>query len=364
METSTSLPLCIEQLQAQVSVLEAKLAHSNELMSKVREHKHNYSEDFGLVVSVPAKSLLKELIYNPNIFSLDEKESIIEMFSKSMEMRGFYETLGWQVESQLSNVRNEMVPCIRKNAKFFTSLIGKNPIFQDRGLNGKLNMALKETEDLCAKLENIEHFEYGESELFNLKAEIKEAFSKDKSAISLRGGQTIQTDMFFGEYSDIMVNMNRKYFRTHLIGNIIKNLHDHAFKETNNDSSSEIYCSKENMSFWTWLLNIVKFRKNKFTKQNFIDGLPTSVQEKKVRISFRKDMSSEHRINLVIENNGKAFKGDVNEVFEKGIGDGKGEHIGLYSAKQFLKHYGATISMFTNDNGEYKVGFSINLPIL
>lgn len=364
METSSSLPLSIEQLQAQVRELEAKLAHSNELMSKVREHKHNYSEDFGLVVSAPVKSLLKELIYNPNIFSIDEKEYIIEIFTKSMEMRGLYESLGWPVGIQLNKVTNEMVPCIRNNAEFFTSLIGGNAVFQDPWLVSKLKMALNETEGLCAKLENIEHFEYGESEPFNLKAEIKEAFFKDNSAIGFRGGQPIQIETFFGEYSDIMVDMNRKSFRTHLIGNIIKNLHDHAFKEMDNDSSSERYCSKENMSFWVWLLNIVKFRKKKFTHLNFIDELPTSVQEKRVRISFHKDMSSKHRINLVIENNGKAFRGDVNEVFEKGIGDGEGEHIGLYSAKQFLKAYGATISMFTNDNGEYKVGFLINLPTL
>ena len=121
METSSSLPLSIEQLQAQVRELEAKLAHSNELMSKVREHKHNYSEDFGLVVSAPVKSLLKELIYNPNIFSIDEKEYIIEIFTKSMEMRGLYESLGWPVGIQLNKVTNEMVPCIRNNAEFFTS---------------------------------------------------------------------------------------------------------------------------------------------------------------------------------------------------------------------------------------------------
>lgn len=364
METSTLLPLSIEQLQAQVRELEAKLAYSNELMSKVREHKHNYSEDFGLVVSAPVKSLLKELIYNPNIFSIDEKEYIIEMFTKSMEMRGFYECLGWPVGIQLSKVTNEMVPCIKNNAEFYSSLVGKNAVFQDRWLVSKLKMALNETEGLCVKLENIEHFEYGESEPFNLKAEIKETFSKDNFAIGFRGGQPIQIETFFGEYSDIMVDMNRKSFRTHLLGNIIKNLHDHAFKEMNNDSSSEIYCSKENLSFWVWLLNIIKFKRNKSTHQNFIDGLPTSVQEKRVRISFHEDMSSKHRINLVIENNGNAFKGDVNEVFEKGIGDGEGEHIGLYSAKQFLKAYGARISMFTKDDGEYKVGFLINLPIL
>lgn len=364
MEVTTSLSLSIEQLQTQVNELEAKLAHSNELMSKVREHKHNYSEDFGLVVSVPVKSLLKELIYNPNIFSLDERENIIEMFEKSMEMRGFYECLGWPVGIQLSKVTSEMLPCIRNNAEFFSSLVGKNVAFQDRWLVSKLKMALNEVEGLCAKLENIENFEYGESEPFNLKAEIKEIFLKDNSAIGFRGGQPIQIETFFGEYTDIMVDMNRKCFRTHLIGNIIKNLHDHAFKEIDNNSPYDICYPKENMSFWVWLLNIIKFRKDKSTHQDFINGLPTSMREKRVRISFQKDMSNKHRINLIIENNGKAFKGDVNDVFEKGIGDGVGEHIGLYSARQFLKAYGATITMFTKDDEEYKVGFLINLPIL
>lgn len=362
METYKSLPLSIDQLQARISELEAQLTNSKELMSKVREHKHNYSEDFGLVVSVPVKSLLNELIYNPDIFSTDEKEHIIEMFSKSMEMRGFYECLGWSVGIQLKNVTNEMVPCIRKNAEFYTSLIGKNVVFQDRWLVSKLNMALKEVEGLCSKLENIEHFEYGESEPFNLKSEIKETFLKDNSAIGFRGGQPMQIEFFFGEYSDIMVDMNRRSFRTYFLGNIIKNLHDHAFKEM--DSFSEIYCSNEKKSFWGWLRNKIKSIKSKITHKDFIDVLPVSVLEKKVRISFQKDTSNTHRINLVIENNGKAFKGDVNEVFEKGIGDGEGEHIGLYSAKQFLKAYGATITMYTKDDEEYKVGFLINLPIL
>ena len=350
----------IEQLQMQICELESKLALSNELMSKVREHKHNYSEDFGLVVSVPMKSLLEELIFNPGIFSVDERERIVKMYSKSMEMRGAYECLGWSVEKQLSNVKNEMVPFIRSNAEFYTYLVGKNTVFLDKTFVNKLKMALNYTEGLCANLENIEHFEYGESEPFNLKAEIKETFLKDNSAIGNRGGQPMQIEYYFGEYSDIMVDMNRKSFRVHLLGNIIKNLHDHAFMEIDNDSSELV-----RFSFWRRLLNIVKkifkLRISKTSRQNFMDY---SVQEKRVRISFQKDTSNEHRINLIIENNGKPFNGDVNEVFEKGIGDGEGEHIGLYSAKQFLKAYGATITMFTKRDAEYNVGFSINLPIL
>ena len=364
MGASSTSPLSIERLQSQVNELEAKLAHSNELISKVREHKHNYSEDFGLVVSAPVKSLLKELINNPSIFSVEERERILDMFSESMEMRGIYECLGWPVEIQLSKVKNEMVPCIKNNVEFYTSLIGKNAEFQDRWLVSKLKMALNEADGLCAKLANIEHFEYGESEPFNLKAEIKDTFIKDNSAIGFRGGQPMQLEWFFGEYPDIMVDMNRKSFRTHLLGNIIKNLHDHAFNEPNIESSSKSLSHKSSLSFWGWLLNIFNIRNNGASGHDYADSLPVSVQEKKVKISFHKDLTNEHRINLIIENNGNVFNGDVNEVFEKGIGEGEGEHIGLYSAKQFLNAYGASISMFTNNDAEYKVGFLINLPVL
>lgn len=353
-------PLNVEQLQSQINALEAKLAHSNDLMSKVREHKHNYSEDFGLVVSAPVKSLLKELINNPSIFSVDEKERIVDMFSESMEMRGIYECLGWPVGIQLSKVKNEMVPFIRSNVDFYSLLIGKNADFQDRWLVSKMKMALNEADGLCSKLENIEHFEYGESEPFNLKAEIKETFMKDNFAIGFRGGQPLQLEWFFGEYSDIMVEMNRKSFRAHLLGNIIKNLHDHAFNETDKSSSLETLNINRNVSFWVKLLYFFNLRK----RHSITDATPISVQEKRVRVSFQRDTTNDHRINLVIENNGNPFNGDVNEVFEKGIGDGEGEHIGLYSAKQFLMAYGATITMFTKNDSEFKVGFLINLPIL
>ena len=326
-----------EELISRVEELENELKKQdalsqNALMNKVREYKHNYAEDFGLVVSVPAKELFKESLVNPEAFTFEEKERIQEVFISSMEMRGAYEGLGLPISIQLSKVKNKMVPQIRNNAKLFSSIVGKAALFTDRWLTSKLKMALNETESLCCELENIEYLEYGASEQFNLKAELKEAFNKDNSVLGVKGGVPIFPEFIFGDCSNIMVEMNRKSFHSYFIGNIIRNLHDHAFKD-------------------------------------FDEFLPTSsqtVREKKVRIWLKKDEHNEHRINLIIENNGAPYNGDVDDVFEKGIGDGEGEHIGLYSVRKFLNAYGATIKMYTDpENKEgYKVGFKINLPVL
>ena len=46
-------------------------SYISHLRSQIREHKHNYSEDFGLIVRLPAQRLFRELITNPDIFSDD-----------------------------------------------------------------------------------------------------------------------------------------------------------------------------------------------------------------------------------------------------------------------------------------------------
>lgn len=345
----------VEELENELKNQDA-LFRQNALMNKVREYKHNYAEDFGLVVSVPAKELFKEFLVNPEAFTFEEKERIQEVFINSMEMRGAYEGLGLPISIQLSKVKNKMVPQIRNNAKLFSSIVGKAVSFSDRWLISKLKMALNETESLCCELENIEHFEYGDSERFNLMSELKEAFNKDNSAIGVQGGVPIYYD--FGDRSDIMVEMNRKSFRTHFIGNIIRNLHDHAFKHFDEFSQTPSLYKVWWKAFTTPIFKSHKTRTTETTIQ--------TVREKRVRIGLKKDENNEHRINLIIENNGDLFKGDVDVVFEKGIGEGEGEHIGLYSVRQFLNAYGATIKMYTDpENKEgYKVGFIINLPIL
>lgn len=352
----------VEELENELKNQDA-LFRQNALMNKVREYKHSYAEDFGLVVSVPAKELFKEFLVNPEAFTFEEKERIQEVFINSMEMRGAYEGLGLPISIQLSKVKNKMVPQIRDNAKLFSSIVGKAAIYSDRWLISKLKMALNETESLCRNLEDIEHFEYGDSEQFNLKAEIKDAFNKDNLATGLKGEVPIYPEFIFGDCSDIMVEMNRKSFRSHFIGNIIRNLHDHAFKDF--DEFSPTPSSHNNVVWWK---KILLFLTSKFKSHEArtIETENQTVREKRVRIWLKKDENNEHRVFLIIENNGDLFEGDVDDVFEKGIGEGEGEHIGLYSVRQFLNAYGATIKMYTDpENKEgYKVGFIINLPIL
>lgn len=354
-----------EELVSKIQELEDKLFRQNDLMDKVREHKHNYSENFGLVVSAPVQALLKEVMINPDVFTVDERNRIIKMYTDCVEMRGIYECLGWPIGIQLNKVKNIMVPKIRENAHFFSDIIGRALTYKDKWLIEKLRMALDETEPLCCKLENIETFEYGISEPFNLKAEIKDAFNKYNSTVVFWGGTSIQFEMYFEEFSDVQVDMNKKNFRSCVLGNIIKNLQDHAFKDIDD---SRVVSPMLNNCRSLWAKIILSWKKIKLNFSRLCADNPkkclsdVNYFEKKVRILFEKDEKSDHRINLIIENNGKEFDGDLDTVFDNGVGNGSG--IGLYSARQFLKYYGANIKMYVNADEEYKVGFIINLPIL
>lgn len=344
-----------QELISRICELERKSLHLSDLTNKIREHKHNYSEDFGLVVSVPMQALLNEVMSNPSLFSEKEKSEILDLYEESMEMRGFYECLGWPIDSQLARVKKSLVPLISKDVELYNSLLGSHLEFA-QGLVCKLNLALKEQNSLCERLENIEYFDYGEVNDFNLRAEIRDSFNKDNQAKGNMGISQIQVELWSGDYADIKVRMNQKFFKTHVLGNIIKNLHDHAFKEI---EKSQVKTERPKPR--KHVPNIARIIRKRGAGGNEINS-SEEVHEKRVRISFRQDPDNSDRINIIIENNGVPFDGDVTSVFEEGIGEGSG--IGLYSAKQFLNHYGATILMFTNPADEYKVGFSMNLPII
>ena len=171
------LHLTKEELLSKITQLEIEINDLQQLMGKVREHKHNYSEDFGLVVVAPIEGLVNELLNNKDVFTEDEIKEIIESYKASMQMHGAYECLGWPVDIQLKRVKESMVPQIRKNAALYTSILQRKIEFNDKWLVGKLQMACDEATHLCENLANIEHFDYGAAAPFSICTEIKKVFN-------------------------------------------------------------------------------------------------------------------------------------------------------------------------------------------
>ena len=356
------LHLTKEELLSKITQLEMEINDLQQLMNKVREHKHNYSEDFGLVVVAPIEGLVNELLINKEVFTEDEIRDIIESYKASMQMHGAYECLGWPVDIQLKRVKESMVPQIRKNAALYTSILQRKIEFNDKWLVGKLQMACDEATHLCENLANIEHFDYGAATPFSICTEIKKVFNDDRRASGYRGESSIYIDYLFGEFADLKVSMNEKGFRKYVLGNIIKNLHEHAFKEIDELELSHKIINKK-FSWWTkFVVKLLPYSVRMRYMAMYKDVENFKIPEKRIRISIRPSQKDSQRVDIIIENNGKPFYGNIEKVFENGIGEGSG--IGLYSAQQFLNAYNANITMFTNADNEYKVGFIINTPIL
>ena len=75
----------VQELESRIQKLEDERSRLIDLMDKVREHKHNYSGDFGLVVSAPIQALVKEVISNPDAFIPDDIDRIIKIYADSAE---------------------------------------------------------------------------------------------------------------------------------------------------------------------------------------------------------------------------------------------------------------------------------------
>lgn len=309
-----------DELIATITEERAKYANLVSVMNKLREHKHNYAGDFGIVVSTPLRSLMKEMLSNPEAFTQEERDTIFRYYDLSTELRGSYEILGWSIDEQLSRIKDPLIPQLEKNAELFKSIAGSDIQFKDTLLQRKLGMALSETEAFIVHLLKIESIDYGSPDPFPLFDVVEAVFDRENENKGCLGHEPIMVETTNKwRFDETNVFLNKDGFCKYFLGNIIKNLEYHAFKD--------------------------------FDKK-----------VKKVRISVWEDESDSHRINLMIENNGHPFFGDTDKVFEARIGDGSG--IGLHSARQYLEHFDSTIKMETRNDPdeEYKVLFKINLP--
>ena len=351
-----------EELISKISQLESILRHQRELVAKVREHKDTYASDFGDVVVRPMDSLLFELINNKENFSTTEIRSIVEAFTSSMYQHGWYESLGLNVEQELEQVKSDMIGQIKTNSELFASLISRGIKFRDKSLYEKLRSAYDKTEDFCDKLENLENLSYDSNEQFEICSQIRTFFNEENNNLSLFGISPINFEYYYNGLEEKKVFMSKEGLRKLVLGNIMKNLQEHAFEEIDQikpDSNSV------KVSYPWWAKFIIIFLplsiRMRYMKP-YNDNTDVELQEKKVRISFLPDSEVPQRIKILIENNGKPFFGNTENVFEYGIGEGSG--IGLYSAKKFLEKYNAEISMVPSNTDEYKVKFIINIPTL
>jgi signal transduction histidine kinase len=310
-------------------------------ISTFREHKHNYAPLFQKVVSNPARSILKEWIENPGYFTEEERRKILRMYTDAIELRGKYDMLGKNVDDQIREIKKSIIPQIETLTNFYRDIFiayrGNEekvvePIYTE--LNSDLQNSIINSKKLLDLMDAMEKTEFGLQTTFNLRKVIDDEFRTDiREEISKGNGNNFIYESFCGDLSDTMVCMDEDGFKINVIGNIISNFHKHAFLDAVENGT---LMSSEDDFFNT---------------------------SKRVKMIFEKSSEKTNYIRVIIKNNGKIFDGDTESVFSWGVGAGSG--IGLTSARNFLKHYNASINMDnTIDEEGYTVSFILIIPTI
>ena len=330
---------------------------SNELAKKVRIHKHNYAGEFGNVAVDPIASLVDELIANPEAFSKSERTEILEGYCRAFQIKGIYEILGYNLDEQLAKVKEEMVPCIRNNCWLLKEIISKERHFSTPYLIEIINWANSNTDDLCNKLNHIENDDKGEAKPISIINIIETEFEEDREIRTRKGLSSFECSIYGRrDCSDTMVFLDPNGFKTNVIGNIIQNIHKHAFTDDSINENNQI----DHLNWWNKLRLRIKELCLFFSKKKTKSPKNTII-DRRVRVNFSLDGSG--FIKIEIENNGKPLPNnlDPNKLLEYGIGSGSG--IGLYSAADFLKKNGSTIEIVSTPNDEFTVRFIIKIPV-
>ena len=272
-----------------------------------REHKHNYSPLFGKVVSEPARVLIKELIANPNFYTVEEREEILRIYTNAIELRGNYSMLGKGFEDQVSEVRLSIIPQIESFHDFISEVYAQkreNYPLTPR-FNEKLYKSIISSEKLCELIEKMENPGYGEPVVFNLRKVIDDEFKSDIDYYNEDGsGMTFEYEPFCGDLSNVKVKMDEEGFRICVLQNIIDNLHKRAFKDTVEEEPFRRIQQDEKMEFG--MMSRLKYSTNKnrlksyFTQSNDNKIAENEdhqdsvfVNDKKVRMRFEKDNNND-----------------------------------------------------------------------
>ena len=291
-----------------------------DLISSVRRLKHDYSEEFSETIVKPAKELLKECLSNPGVFDDRQRRRIIRAYENAVKLENTFSLLGYSLEAQVNTFKDYVSLLTDDNVALFQSVlldkISKDGVWllQREHLLDSLQFAVNNTDAFCEKLNGMDHYVFENAASFSLSRDVEDAFRDDLDHCVTRGVVPYRITRDFDRKIDDTVHIGHTAFKDHVIGNIIKNLHEHAFVD--------ITCFNYEVHLSTAL-----------------DG---------------------DRLILRIENNGASFHGNVDDVFLEGVGDGSG--IGLFSAKQCLENYGCTIRMEANQQAKYPVSFIISFP--
>lgn len=292
----------------------------SDLLSSVRKLKHDYSEDFYKIIVKPAKELLKECISNPDAFDEKQRRQIIRAYENALRLESTFALIGNPFEAQVGAFKDYVSLLTDDNVALFQCMLHDKVdkdgqwLFHNTNLSGILQYASNNTDEFCEKLNGMDHYEFGEADSFSLSREVNDAFRDDLNDCAIQGSIPYRITSEFDRTIDDTVCFSLVAFKDHVIGNIIKNLHEHAFVDK--------------------------------TCFNYEVHLSTALQ-------------GDHLL-LIIGNNGAPFHGSVDDVFLEGVGEGTG--IGLFSAKQCLEHYGCTILMEADAQSYYHVRFVIGFP--
>jgi signal transduction histidine kinase len=328
---------------------------SNELAKKVRVHKHNYAGEFGNIAVDPIASLVDELIANPEAFDKSERAEILEGYCKALQIKGIYEILGYDLDKQLAKVKEEMVPQIRNNCLLLKEIISKERHYFTPYLIEIINWANSNTDDLCSKLNHIEDDDKGEARPISIINIIEKEFEEDREIRTRKGHPSFECSIFGRrDCSDTKVFLDPDGFKKNVIGNIIQNIHKHAFAD-DMSMAPKINNQTIKIPWWKRLWSLFSRKKPNFS-------IPT-ILDRRVQIKFSQE--EPEYVKVVIENNGKPFPAniDLSKIFEYGVSNGEGEGIGLYSAADFLRKFGSTIEAESTPNDEFTVHLIIKIPV-
>ena len=352
----------------------------------LRNHKHDYAKLFQKVVSKPARTIIKEFIKHPDFFTEEERKEILQIYTDAIELRGKYDMLGKNVDDQIFEIERSFIPQIRNLNTFYNKVYALNR--KDKNGNDiepensyffpHLFKAIQSHSKLCDLMTDMHNAGYGKKSSFFLMDLINKAFYEDIAEYESIGISTYHYKFYGRELSDVKVCLDADGFKIHVLDNLINNFHKYAFNDIFEESliESTFNYSHENIGNLdvsvSFLLGSVTERLLNMwnPKHNNVETIDTSNvpkdedREKLVRMELQKDENDNHRINVIIKNNGEKFIGDTQSVFS--YGNGRGTGIGLASARSFIEYHGGTIKMETYDydNDIFTVGFIINLPII